>query len=140
MARYTEQKDFALVGYAAGLIDGEGCILINRQGTAYTLQVRVGMSSNKAVSLMHKTFGGSLKINNFSHMYTWVLCSMEAEGFLRCILPFLLVKKDEAQVAIAFREHILETRREGQSTPLRALAIREAYRLKLQELKHGTKR
>jgi hypothetical protein len=137
MQRFKQWKDPALVGYAAGLLDGEGCILINKQGTAYTLQTRVGMSSDKAVSLMHKTFGGSLKINSFSRMHTWVLCSVEAEGFLRCVLPFLRVKKEEAKVAIAFREHVLETRREGQHTPLRAFAIREAYRLKLQELKHG---
>lgn len=140
MARYSQCKEPALVSYAAGLLDGKGCILINKHGTVYTLQVRVGMSSDKAVSLMHKTFGGSLKINSFTHMHTWVLCSMEAEGFLRAVLPFLHVKEEEARVALAFREHILETRREKQSTPLRAFAVREAYRLKLQELKHGKKR
>ena len=140
--KFKKIKSLAIIGYAAGIIDGEGCILINknRGGREYTLQIRVGMATTDAVGLMHKVFGGSLRVckhKNHTPMNAWVVSSIEAEGLLRRLLPYLRVKKEEAKVALEFRKHIMETRNTGKKIPIKALAMREAYRLKLQELKHG---
>jgi hypothetical protein len=140
LKRFNKMIDPALVGYTAGIIDGEGCILINKQGVMYTLQIRVGMATTGAVRLLHKLWGGSLKVckhKDHTPMNVWVLSSIEAEGLLKRILPKLIVKADEARVALAFREHIRSTKRLGRGgkMPIDIVAKREAYRIKLQEMK-----
>jgi len=72
-------------------------------------------------------------------MHIWVISSAEAEGFLKCLLPYLKVKKEEAKVALAFRKHLNSTRRFGKILPIEVIAKREAYRIKLQEMKRNEK-
>jgi hypothetical protein len=136
----------ALLGYAAGIIDGEGCIYISkgkprgfRLTPQFTLKVAVGMSNLSAVKLLHKAFGGALRKRankNYKSIYRWELSSVEAECFLRLLRSYLIVKHSEANLGIAFRDHINKyIRKNGRIVEAKELKIRELFKTKMEALK-----
>lgn len=104
-------------GYAAGLIDGEGCIAIrkvkptknNRQINAcYQLQVSMNMIDGGAIDFMVGTFGGHVYAHKASsperlNHWRWEIISGKAMVFLKQILPFLKCKKTQAELGIRFQ-------------------------------------
>jgi len=137
-----------ILAYTAGLIDGEGCIYISkgkprgaRLNSQYTLKVAVGMSVATAVKKIQHHFGGALRERNnrqYKPIHRWELSSVEAERFLRRILPYLIVKKEEAVLGLEFREHMNGyIRTKGRTLTVKEIAVREAYKLKMEELKRG---
>ena len=141
--------DTTKLAYAAGILDGEGCIIIAkgnpkkgvRLTPQYSLKVIVGMSNPSATSWLFETFGGNLKLkpnHQYKPVHTWSCLSIQAEGFLRCILPYLKVKRIEAELALDFREHINNyIRKNGRIIDKTEIEKRETYKIKLQELKRG---
>jgi hypothetical protein len=134
--------DFA---YAAGLIDGEGCIGVYNQTcpttktkTRYSLSVRIQMSDWEAVLWMENTFGGCYR----SHpqlgygtriMYEWVLSSKMAGEFLKQILPYLKNKKRQAELAILFQDKRKKGGRKNN-------AVREAEQILADAIKREKRR
>ena len=135
------------LSYTAGLIDGEGCIFISRgkprgkrKTPEYCLVVSIGMSTDIALKDIIKTFGGTMikrPNGNFKPIYQWRIQAIKAEGFLRCILPYLKIKYKEAKLGLQFREHIINYMYQNGKTitNLNEIAAREAYKLKMEELK-----
>lgn len=94
------------LAYAAGLIDGEGCIGIyyNKIKHVYQLRISVEMVDHVGIDYLLKLFGGSYyykepKIPRREH-HTWMIFSSKAEEVLTQLLPFLLVKKQQALTAL----------------------------------------
>lgn len=134
--------------YAAGLIDGEGCIFIAkgrprgvRLTSQYTLKVAVGMSVESGVTWLQKHFEGAIRKRangQYRPIYRWEVSSVMAERFLRQIIPFMRVKKEEARLGLDFRDHMNRyIRAKGRVVGLNEVAMREAYKLKMEELKHA---
>jgi hypothetical protein len=110
-----QQKGF-VYAYAAGVIDGEGCIRINkhkpwkrRKNYAYSLWVSVGETEGQMVRFLYGNFGGHVyerkpKKPNHRPFLTWTIHSGKAREFLKCIYPFLRTKKKQAEIAIRFQE------------------------------------
>ena len=104
------------LAYAAGLFDGEGCIGIYKRkmadckvGYHYALQVRINMADNIILAWLHLHFGGSLihdkpRKSNWKSMTSWALWANGAVKFLKLILPYLKLKKEQAKIAIEFQE------------------------------------
>lgn len=105
------------LAYTAGIIDGEGCIKIfkvlaekiNRNFDRYTLNVQVDMVNKDIILWLHERYKGSIhfhKKRNPKHndSWRWYLCSQQAASFLKLILPYLIVKKNNALNAIEFSE------------------------------------
>lgn len=102
------------LAYAAGIVDGEGCIGIRRkvqQGRflSYDMRVSVGMANEWLPKWLRFAFGGSLtyyksKQKNRQDQWAWRITSNQALGFLKLILPYLTIKRPEAELAIAFQE------------------------------------
>jgi len=101
------------LAYAAGLIDGEGSITICRAGKGYhNVRVSICMSDGIAVPWLHRTFDG-----NFYEQRTakqpdriyrrWEVYNKKAEVFLRLILPWLRVKRPQAELALKFRDTLI---------------------------------
>lgn len=104
-------------GYAAGLIDGEGCISIrvinptenNRQINAcYNLQVSMNMVDGDSIDFMYGCYGGNIyhkKVyqENRQEHWRWEITSEKAMIFLKQILPFLRCKKPQAELGIRFQ-------------------------------------
>jgi len=104
------------LAYAAGIVDGEGCILVSdhptrykgktpeRLGTVYrTYSCRVAVATVDSVIApwMHRHFGGSLCARK-RQVWSWTLATSDAERFLRLVYPFLKLKKAQAKIALRF--------------------------------------
>lgn len=121
------------LAYVAGLIDGEGCIGIQKSSkhALYYVEVTIGMTSKALPVLteMQKTFGGSLlkkrsKTDKWEEAHNWRIGGEGAASFLTRIVPFLMLKRRQAELAIA-----LETMRAekgwNDATRIKAAAMKE---------------
>lgn len=105
--------------YMAGLVDGEGTILINKytyKGTnhynpRYSPTVRINMCDAKPLTMAQAIWGGSIHHNliskknpNWRDTFMWQTSSKLAYVFLDAIYPYLLIKKRQADVLYQLRE------------------------------------
>ena len=99
--------------WAAGLFDGEGCVAINQP--AYELQVSIANSYKAAIELFKERYSGTITITGrpgqtiLEGKYTRKLTSYQfyfdfngAKAFLSLALPYLRIKRAEAQVALDY--------------------------------------
>lgn len=99
------------VAYAAGFFDGEGHIRIQRHSKrgSFMLQISAVQATLTPLPLFAELFGGTVHKRIMQYrgtpraQYTWQASSKSAEMALRAMLPYLLVKLDEAQLALEFR-------------------------------------
>jgi len=97
------------IAYFAGLTDGEGYIQLMDDGKGYIkLAVRISLTDGAEVlDEMQELWGGSLHIRNRPGMrpYTeWLIYTKQAETCLRELLPFLKIKREEANLALKYRD------------------------------------
>ena len=107
-----EKTDLA---YMAGLFDGEGCIHIaklrrpeSKRGCHFGLVATIGMTSEFLLELYRSQFGGSVYCyprlkGNRRPCWQWIIRSRQAVAFLKAIRPYLLLKANEADLAIEFQ-------------------------------------
>lgn len=101
-----------ILAYTAGIIDGEGCIGINRgrrkgECIYHSLKIECAVTDRGVIEWLHRTFGGSTyfgKRPNRKPYYRWLISSKEGESFLRLIYPFLRIKRNQARLVFAFRK------------------------------------
>jgi hypothetical protein len=103
--------------YAAGLVDGEGCISITKAGDASQgikyARVDIGMT-RKAFHVLKKMraeYGGSInklrdQTKKWSAASTWTIGGRDSVDFLLRILPYLQLKKKQAELALDLQEAI----------------------------------
>lgn len=104
--------------YAGGLFDGEGSVEIgwNRNKRSMRMRCIVRMTTKAPVEFMQSRFSGSLnpgKRGKNRQQWSWVVSSQEAAVFLREVMRYLKVKKEEAMIALEFQEFV-GGRRPGQ--------------------------
>lgn len=87
--------------YAAGFFDGEGCVRISRVGERYKLQVKISQLDRRPLDLLSNKYGGV--VYESSRCPYWEIASRQASTFLSAILPYLIVKKKEAEIAVEFQ-------------------------------------
>ena len=128
--------------YAAGLFDGEGSILIDkpRRTKGHTLWVQVAMREPTAVTWLHERWLGSLrpgtkrpKGRDAFVCWYWRRYTSAAAAFLNDILPYLLVKQAQAQLAIEFQSH--KSVKYGRRLTHEVLALDEDYWTRLLALR-----
>jgi hypothetical protein len=134
--------------YAAGLLDGEGCVQLSKQQfktyIRYQLRVQMRMTNPAPLVELQKEYGGSLCLGtppkNPKHRptLTWTIVSREAADFLRRVRPWLIVKAEESDLALEFQDGIPQGQRIGKSRGLDAAewARRERIRIELLKAKH----
>ena len=103
------------LAYAAGIIDGEGCIGIWKyrqprcqHGYTYALRVTVTMTEPEVPTWLFETFGGCLndyppEREEWKRKYIWAISTKQARPFLGTILPYLKEKVEQAEIAIEFQ-------------------------------------
>lgn len=96
--------------YAAGLVDGEGCITskATKSGAGMGIRVVVGMATKaqEVLGRLHATYGGTLitqepRNKDHARITTWTVNGREAAEFLRRIEPHLILKSEQARIALA---------------------------------------
>jgi hypothetical protein len=124
------------LAWAAGFIDGEGCISIYHQ-RGYYLVLTVSQKSKKPLLELQKIFGGKLYNVRNKKYWMWTLWGENAVPALVEMLPFLVLKKEQAKLAIKFQtakpEPIAGNQR-AKITPQRLASEKEMY-VQMRELK-----
>jgi hypothetical protein len=133
--------------YAAGLFDGEGSIIIDkpRRGKGHTLMVTLALREPAAVTWLQECWPGSLrpatrrpKTGEAFICWYWRRDTSAAAVFLRDILPYLLVKQAQAQLAIEFQSH--KSFKYGRRLTTDVLTFNESYRTRLLALRDDLRR
>ena len=94
--------------YAAGLIDGEGCVLIQEsKGPTYHHLVTIGMTEKALAVLraMQRQYGGALKCarpatEKWDAAYAWTVAGDAATTLLTDTSPYLILKAEQARIAL----------------------------------------
>ena len=138
------------MAYVAGLLDGEGSIVIGvgktRKGSPqYWLQVGITNTDRPLIDWLHQNLGGHISDNSHSPSrrrmrpcWVWRVMSNEAAAFLLRVTPHLRVKRQQAEIAVAFQKHMRTAKRLGpKSLSPEEIAVREAFRTRLRALTLG---
>lgn len=101
------------LAYFAGFFDGEGSIGIAKhksksciRGYFHELFIQVSNSNHSVILKFKQYFGGSIipfKAPKKLQMWRWTISTRKAFKFLKKILPFLIVKKTQADLGIEFQ-------------------------------------
>jgi len=101
-------KKIEKVIYLAGIIDGEGCVKPHSSSSnflrGYKKQIQarceVSNTSKELADWLQKNFGGDVRTvkreGNRKTQYWWRLRNGEMKKVLPQIIPYLIVKKEEA--------------------------------------------
>lgn len=116
------QHDIATLAYMAGIIDGEGCIGINRRdhpngSTYYRMHVRVTNTDRRLLDWIAERWGGSVSgplRNDYGNasgrcraVYQWQVSGDRAAAMLLGVRPFLVLKASQALLAVEFQSTVL---------------------------------
>lgn len=132
------------LAYIAGLFDGEGCITYTRKGKAgMGLLVTLGQTEEYLIRWLQIAYSGSVYIRkppvlfpNAKMLYVWRLFGRQASNFLKDIVPYLKVKKPQAELALRFQGYLDSGHWGGKGHPLteEQKAIRETYSIMISNL------
>jgi LAGLIDADG endonuclease len=135
--------------YIAGFFDGEGYISIQKasakshSGARYWLIASLCNTQRSVLEAITKTTGGSILYHSGGkagwESYRLTFYTRQAYEFLKKVYPFLILKKDEADIAIEFAEYTTQFRYTG---VMHGQAVRDKQDQLHERLKqlHGHKR
>lgn len=89
--------------YAAGLFDGEGCISIQEYKGIFQKSVRLAATYRPVVEALCEKYRGNIACQTTTHRnaHYWYLTSKnDIAAFLEDVLPYLLEKKQQAEVML----------------------------------------
>lgn len=95
--------------YAAGFVDGEGCINVSSTRGTVFIRVLVVNTNKQVLELFKERWGGDICQNkhynkSWKISYTWRVQYKACLSFLKDIYPFLIVKKQQVEAAFVFFE------------------------------------
>ena len=128
------------LAYIGGFLDGEGCICLTRFGNKrqyIRLDVQVVQANEWVIQWLKYSFGGFVcKVKSYKlhhkQRWAWKISSREALAFLKVILPYLKLKRGEAELAIKFQE---SRRGRGNRVTGAEKVLEEADRILMSKLK-----
>lgn len=148
----VSQVDWARL---AAYIDGEGCIRIaatNRKQSPRReilyLEVTITNTDLRLTAWLKATFGGSVYLSKpnygkakWAPAAAWVVSTRHAAALLEYCLAYFIIKRDQAEVALAFQSTILPDRRYGmKGRPQSIIDRQQQFREQLQTLKGTSSR
>ena len=125
IARYPDiaKCSVAELSYAAGFFDGEGHICIsyrkaNENASSkskyakFHLIIQATQTSNEVIHWLADRFGGRARYQYCKRSYddkmysrwAWECSTARAGAFLKAVRPYLVVKAEQADIAIAFQD------------------------------------
>lgn len=117
----------AELAYFAGILDGEGSFVLhrNRIGYRFSCQVQVGNTDIRIMEWIRVRFGGSVnqeRRSNVKHkpIYRWVSQADNLDSLLTAVQPYLVAKRDQAELLLAYRRTLppmIRTKRSTNDVP-----------------------
>jgi len=102
--------------YLAGFLDGEGsitgwCAKEQKKRGVYNLKIYTTSTNKEVTEWIKSNFGGLIYVNrspsrkpHWKTSYIWCIERPKTKEFLEQILPYLIIKKKQAEVALKLRE------------------------------------
>lgn len=130
------------IAWFAGFFDGEGCVQVARAGRGdrvHVLRVSVTQVARAPIDRLAAAFGGLVypkpsRRPRDRHQWGWETRSWAAVRFLDALLPYLTVKRQEAELAIQYQRS-KTTKRGVLSSPFE-IAEQASFREALIEAHH----
>jgi LAGLIDADG-like domain len=113
--------------YLAGIIDGEGSLVLRNNGThRFGRALQIGNTSLPLLEWIQSRFGGTVSFEkrpNPKHkpIYRWFAAADDIDAILEAVLPFLLVKTQQAHLLLAYSRTLgpkIHTKRSTNDTPV----------------------
>ena len=133
--------------YIAGFFDGEGYIAIQKasershSGSEYWLIASMVNTHEGVLNEIQKVTGGRVIFhkgqNGCKHHYRLTLYSTRAHAFLKLIHPYLIIKKQEAEIAFKYYERN-KTHRGSMGLTQEQITFQELCYVEMKAL-HGSK-
>lgn len=135
--------------YAAGIVDGEGSIVITvrkpnkksrLKSRSHQLGVVVANTRKELPEWLKMSFGGfvwpqrSNRKRGWRVNWTWNIYANKAKEFLKLVLPFLILKKRQAELAIEFQEIRSNYGPRSKSKPEEQLRLYDWYKSEISKL------
>jgi len=108
------------LAYLAGFFDGEGCVTFLQIGTNRKIypQISIGNTKKYVLDYIQNSLGGSisfcrsafLNTTRDAPMWRWAVAGVRATEILTYFLPYLRIKKDQAEIVIEFANTQCKTR------------------------------
>ncbi len=102
------------LAYFAGIIDGEGCFCLHKSGdrAVFGADLSVGNTDPRLVHWIQARFGGRILRRQFADkrckvFYHWRLASRDLDAVTLAVLPYLVIKRDQAELMLAYRKTIV---------------------------------
>ena len=119
----------AELAYFAGIIDGEGCLSLTvgkRRANGLSLtratQLYVGNTDPRVIQWIQSRFGGSVALRPSPHperhkpLWRWLCSGANIEPVLRAVLPYLIIKREQATLILAYRKTMAMVGSNAQTT------------------------
>lgn len=108
----SEKSRLLAIAYLAGIIDGEGSFLIERHRMGrFRPLIKIKMNDQRVMKWIHSTFGGTLirfkedpNINREAGFVWKMRDKIELLKIVPELLEFLITKKFQAQVVLAYAQ------------------------------------
>lgn len=119
----SQKKHFG--AYAAGMLDGDGSILVTKGRKSGVIWASAGISNAdpRVIRLFELRFGGIVRKNFFDKpehrtCYSWSVTKADEKiKFLLAIIPYLVIKKEKGKIALELtRLDSSEHRRDSQDS------------------------
>ncbi len=145
------------LAWAAGFFDGEGCVMIElskekgcRHGVRTSLHTTVTQTSLPCLQLFLEAFGGRIITSEsrtpqgrrWAVQHRWVTRNEEAAEFLQKVKPYLVVKKEQAEIALTYPLRASNGRKYGNKSnpiPDEVMEARLAVRQMLKNIRADMK-
>ena len=130
-----KKQEIIKLAYTAGIMDGEGSVFLFKSKPKgkcffqYWLTVRISNTNEWLIHWLKFNYGGNINISKSPKHPEWAMCfrwelhGEKAAEFLASIIPFLYLKKPQAEIALKFRDSIKVTHK---NLTEEELAVREA--------------
>ena len=136
-----EAQETFWIGWAAGIVDGEGTIFLRKtkKRKHWELRVSAGNTDPRMSLHLQQMFGGAIrryqpKGLNRRPIWHWSISDRGAERCLRAVFTRLRLKKEQAEIGLSFRE--LSSQRRGKSNSVQIEADNRWLEQQLKDLKY----
>jgi hypothetical protein len=134
-SRWSETE----LAYFAGLLDGEGCFGFGNFGKhTFVCRLSMGNTNLRLLSWVKDRFGGTIfperRSGPGSHrwkpVFRWVAAAADLEQIIPAILPYLVGKREQAELVLLYRQTLQPPIKGHRSAPIIPEAVKaERHRI-----------
>ena len=125
------------LAYFAGILDGEGCFCLHShtakpsfRGHIYACAIHVGNTDIRLLQWIADRFGGRVFAEQrqnakWKDVWRWYARTDDMDVWLPAVLPYLIIKRDQAELLMAYRKTLPPKARTHRSTGATTDAVKQ---------------